>query len=297
MIRWIRKNAPSACLWVALACAAAIPMPGFASDQATLPQDGDQLRGELLRRTAEVGLLPDQTRSILERVDRIEAAELPSRPVLDRYLEGLAKGIPLARIEAVVDQLEERLRDTAREIDRVFPREQFAHASKERLALIDDGAYALALGLPASGLEQAMRLAAAEQGGPKEGTAPVLAVGCLVGGGIEPEASLEVVRTAWNHGYRGEELERLGRDLGSLGRSGHAPASEVVAQIMGMIRSNADRENVFRNLDALCRPATRPGEDPNHMHGPGGPPDNPGGTDSGGHRHHGPHGPGEGGHH
>ena len=31
------------------------------------------------------------------------------RPVLSRYLQGLAKGVPLARIETAVDELELRL--------------------------------------------------------------------------------------------------------------------------------------------------------------------------------------------
>jgi hypothetical protein len=286
------------------------------SAPAAAPPD---LRGELARRAAQVGLTAEETAGIFKRADRIDALGLPVRPIFDRYLEGLAKGVPLIRIEAVVDQLETRLKDAAERVDAVFPRgrttpdrttlNRTTPDREGRLALIDHGAYALGVGVSANGIEQAMRLAAEAHQGPDAGVAPVLATGCLVAGGLKFDVSLDLVRTAWTHGYRGPELEKLGRDLGSLGREGEGPPPAVLDKVLGLIRSGADREMVFRNLDMMRGPGPSgpgyhppgmgPGEDPSQMHGPGGPPENPGHMGPDG-RHHPPpppHGGGGGGHH
>jgi hypothetical protein len=248
---------------------------------------GPDLRDEVVRRAAQKGLKPEQTASILQRADRIQSAELPVRAVLDRYLEGLSKNVPLPLIEEVVDELEVRLHTSADQVDQVFSADRRASDREARLALIDHGAFALAVGVPPDGLGQALRLAASEpQEQLQEAAAPVLAVGCLVAGGLRTEASMDVVRTAWTHGYRGSDLEKLGRDLGGLGSKGQGPPPEVVQRVLGLIRADGDREKLFKDLDQLRGdgppgpgfhpPGTRPGEDPSHMRGPGGPPQDPG---------------------
>ncbi len=259
-------------------------------------QSESDLRDELVRRAAETGLTPQQTQSILARADRLEADGLPAGAVLDRYLEGLAKGIALPRIEAVVDQLEDRLRDSGRRVDAVFPANTPAKTPVNdraaRLALIDHAAYALEVGVPGAVIEQAMRLAAADHEGPAQGQAAVLAMGGLVAGGIKPDVSLDLVSAAWTQGYRGADLEKLGTDLGGLARNGQGPPADVLRQVLDSIRSGADRDKLLRSLDQMLAggpsgpgdhpPGTRPGEDPSDQHGPGGNPSDPGHMGPGG---------------
>jgi hypothetical protein len=263
----------------------------FASAHA---QPLPEVREELQRRGQERGLTPEQVQSILDRASQLEARGLPAASVLDRYLEGLSRGVPLPRIESVVDQLETRLRDSAQRVDLVFPPVQDPNTRAMRLVLIDHCAYAMSVGVPADGLDQAMRLAASGNEGPAAGRAPVLAMSCLMAGGLDASSSLELVRSAWRSGYRGRDLERLGRDLGGLGAQGQGPPPDVLRQVRDSLHSGADRETMLRRLEELRDhegpgpgqhgpPGMRPGDDPSDMRGPGGPPQDPG--------HHGPGGP------
>ncbi|NNC39447.1 MAG: hypothetical protein HKN95_02050, partial [Acidimicrobiia bacterium] len=67
------------------------------------------LLARLIERAAETGIRPDDIGEIGRRARRLSARELPSEPVLDRYLQGFSKGIPLERIHLVADGIEERL--------------------------------------------------------------------------------------------------------------------------------------------------------------------------------------------
>jgi hypothetical protein len=251
------------------------------------------LRGELQRRAAEKGLSPQQSQALLQRLDRVQAADLPLRPVADRYLEGLARGVEFTRLEAAVDRLETRMLESARRVDLLFPPGAGSGTERAtRWTLIDHCTYALAAGVPPQGIEQVMHLAADGNQGPAEGKAAVLAVGCLVAGGIEPGTSVDLVRTAWTHGYRGADLEHLGRDLGSLGSGGQGPPPEVLRRVREVIAAGGDRRDLFRHLEDMRGnhppgpgqhpPGMHPGGDPSMHRGPGGPPQDPG--------HMGPHG-------
>ncbi len=250
------------------------------------------LRAELIRRAAEKGLTADQTKMILDRIDRIAASDLPAAVVLDRYLEGLSKDVPLERITAVIDQLESRLRNSAGWVDEVYGPAFRDRSAPVRLALIDNCAYATAVGVTSDGIVQMMHLAADAHQAPEEGKSAVLAVGCLVGSGLSQSASCDLVRMAWQHGFRGTDLERLGRDVGGLKPDEKGqPPEQVVQRLMDSIRAGAPPQEIFHDLDILRGadspgpgehpPGTRPGEDPSERRGPGGPPADPGHMGSG----------------
>ncbi len=251
-------------------------------------QGQPDLRAELRERAAAAGLAEADRVRMEQHVERIQAADLPVRPVLDRYIQGLAKAVPFSRIESVVDQLETRLRDAADRVDEVFPLARARRDPQVRLALIDDGAYAIGAGVPPTGVAAMLRLAEKEQDGPAAAAAPVLAVGCLAAGGMAPDRSVDFVREAWECGFRGMELERLGRDLAESGRSGQGPPPAALDRIRGMMREGMDRERILRHLDTMRGPdgyrgpGMGPGQDPGQMHGPGGPPRDPGHMGSGG---------------
>ncbi|MFH1833835.1 MAG: hypothetical protein ABH877_02325 [bacterium] len=295
-----RKHAETKPSRVLLAIRLGIALILVMVPMSSVAQGLPDLRAELRERAAEVGLAEADQVRMEQRLVRIEAADLPVRPVLDRYLQGLAKAVPFARIESVVDQLETRLRDAAASIDEVFPPARTGPDPQQRLALIDDGAYALGAGVPPSGVTLALRLAENEQTGPVAAAAPVLVVGCLTASGMAPDQSVDLVREAWGRGFRGMELERLGRDLAGLGRPGQGPPPAAIDRLHEMMREGADRERILRHLDTMHGPdgyrgpGIGPGQDPGQMPGPGGPPHDPGHLGRGGHP---PGGPAPGGPH
>jgi hypothetical protein len=188
----------------------------------------------------------------LNRAEHLAGDRLPVGPVLSRYMQGLAKGIPFARIETVVDGLEAWLVDSARRIDTALPAPADPAGERARLTAIDHGAYALSVGVSEAALDRSIQLAAKESRPVEAAQAPVLALGVLVASGANPEKSWEVVNAAWRNGYRGEDLERLGKALGRLSRDGQGPPAEVMDQVLAQIGSNAGRDRVFEGLDALC---------------------------------------------
>jgi len=268
--------------------------PGIELRSSLEATHGFGLRAELRERAAAAGLAKADRVRMEQHVERIQAANLPVRPVLDRYLQGLAKAVPFSRIESVVDQLETRLRDSADRVDEVFPLVRARRDPQVRLTLIDDGAYAIGAGVPPTGVAAMLRLAEKEQDGPVAAVAPVLAVGCLASSGMAPDWSLDFVREAWECGFRATELERLGRGLAESGRSGQGPPPAAIDRLRGMMREGADRERILRHLDTMRGPdgyrgpGMGPGQDPGQMHGPGGPPRDPGHMGSGGHPSGGP---------
>jgi hypothetical protein len=296
--------------WMALLCLILVGLTAGTAMSAPppagpgAPPTPPDLRDELVRRAAESGLTPEQTQAILQRADQLETSGLPSWGILDRYLEGMAKQIPLPQIEAAVARLEDRLHRAAHSIDQVFPAGPAVagkpspagedESRRARAALIDHGAYALSVGLTPEMLMTAMRFAADEHQGLQEAAAPVLALSCLVNSGAQSSASLELVQVAWSHGLRGTDLEHLGRDLGSLGRDGQGPPPEVLQEVLGWIRAGTEHDRLFKDLDQLRGrgaeqpehpPGMNPGDDPSHIRGPGGPPEDPSHDRPDGHHH------------
>jgi hypothetical protein len=253
------------------------------------------LLADVIIRAHEGGLAPDEIATAIHRAASLAGEELPTHPVLDRYLQGIAKQIPFARIDAVVGGLEVRLRESAAILDETYPRGEAEIARQTRFALIDHCAYALGVGTPADRVRAAISLAAGDGLPPGDARAPVLAMGCLMGGGLGADRSFEVVQEAWRHGYRGVDLEHLGQGLGGLGRPGGAPDPRLIDEVIAHIRSGHEHRALFQLLEELHArerhhgPGDRPEDDPAFMHGPGGHPDAPGRQGPHGHEqgHHG----------
>ncbi len=190
--------------------------------------------------------------ALLRRAERLAGLRLPVEPVLSRYRQGFAKGIPFARIETVVDGLEARLMEAARYLDETLSAPADHEGQRARLTAIDHGAYALGVGVPGGTVERAIRLAVHERRPVDAAQAPVLALGVMAASGVRPEKCWEVVDAAWRNGYRGEDLERLGRAIGRLSRNGQGAPPEVIDQVLAEIVGHAGRDRLFEGLDALC---------------------------------------------
>lgn len=258
-----------------------------------------ELLAALLERAHDAALPSEQAVAILRRVVRIAEAKLPAEPVADKMLQGLTKGVSFDRIVAVVETVEARLVQAALEVDAAFPSARLGDAQvlEARRAAIDHGAFALSAGVSSPALAQSLALVAPEANGLTEADSPLLALGCLAAGGLAVDRSLEVVELAWAQGYHGHDLERLGWNLGGLTRDGEPPSEESLDRVIAWLRAGTSPDVLFHDLDAMHRalghepPGMAPGSDPTHMHGPGGPPHDPGHMGPGGHHREHPRAP------
>jgi hypothetical protein len=256
-----------------LALAGTSPSPGGTDLEAALSAARDRgvegaLLESLVQRAEQQGISAAVTVAWIDRVRSLAENRLPVHPVVSRYLQGLAKGIPPQRIDVVVDRLETRLEEAARHIDARYPMPQDASGRRARLTAIDHGAYVLGLGVSQDHLDRSLTLVSADAPSVRDVQAPILTLGILVASGIAPDKSLEVVDTAWESGYRGENLERLGKALGRRGHEGEPPSIEVVDQVLRLIGSDLTQDEVFQGLDELTGredywlPGLGPGDDP-----------------------------------
>jgi hypothetical protein len=224
---------------------------------------------EVVVRAHECGFSGEELLSLLQRTQHLADRDLPVGPVLSRYLEGMAKGVPYARIDAAAGSLEGLLTSAGEQFNTGFPTAAGEAARRARLASIDHAAYALGLGMSCETLQAPMQLALEDEDPYEAALAPLLTLGILVDSGIEPEASLEVVNLAWTPGYRGDSMERLGVGLGRV-----AADPGAVAEVLDMISSGAAQDRVFEGLDELVdrniglrSPGLSPGEDPGSRRG------------------------------
>jgi hypothetical protein len=185
------------------------------------------------------------------RLASLASRDLPVSPVVSRYLQGVAKGIPAERIDGAIGELEARLQEAARRIDAACSKPPTEAAREARLLAIDHAAYALGLGIPAAQLEHSLVLARNEDHPLEAVQAPVLTLGILVASGIPAERSVQVLDTAWSRGYRGDDLERLGKAVGGLGREGKAPAADLIDRVVALIDRENSPDRVFQGLEDL----------------------------------------------
>ncbi|NNE07907.1 MAG: hypothetical protein HKN20_05025 [Gemmatimonadetes bacterium] len=161
---------------------------------------------------------------------------------------------------------------------------------EERFHLISEGAYALGAGAPAAHVGRVVELGASPESRLPELEGGVLALGCLVSGGVSADRSLEVVETAHHHGMRGPDIARIGRDLGfAVGQSQGPPAHAMVDEVLRLLQEGERMSHIAGYLQTICQggqdraPGTSPMDDPAMMRGPGGSPEHGGRHDSEGH--------------
>ena len=243
---------------------------------------GPDLLAEVLTRSAEEALPDSDLLLIVDHATRLARRDLPAGPVVSRYLQGLSKGVPFPRIQAVTDELDARLATAARRVDASLPAPTDAALRRARLAAIDYGAYALSVGVSEAAFDHSLGLVADEPRPLEALQSPLLTMGVLVSSGVASAKSMEVVDMAWKRGFRGENLERLGKAVGRLSRE-EGSSSNFMGQILAMI-DDSSQERVFQGLDELIgrteggrgNTTIGPGEDPGNRRVPGDRPINPG---------------------
>jgi len=207
----------------------------------------------LLRSLLEKGtpdVLPSETLTAwVEHAGQLAELGLPVNPVVSRYLQGLAKGVPISRIESAVLVLEDRLRQAALLVDALGA--PVSALPSARLITIDHVAYALGLGLPVEEVERSLALAGTEPDPARAAQAPVLTLGILTASGLSHETSFELVATAWDKGYRGDSMERLGKALGTANPEGGAPSQKLVQEVLMLLGEESSQDRFFEGLDEL----------------------------------------------
>lgn len=194
------------------------------------------------------------------QLSSISEQDLPVDAVISRYLQGIAKNVAAPRIDAAVRELHGRLLASAARIDAAYPLARVEDPYARRVA-VDHGAYAIQVGVSEDLLDQSLQLAIADAHPVTEIQAPLLAMGILVSSGIEADRSLTLVSNAWGRGIRGDDLELLGKTVGSFARNGSEDPGSVVDQVMQMLDSDLSSERILQGLDNLDR-ATRDGQLP-----------------------------------
>ncbi len=241
------------------------------------------LFAEFFRRAVETGLTAEQALHVTDTVIRLAEADLPATPVLSRYLQGMAKGVDFSRMDLVAEGVSRRITEAAGRVDKVCATPTTAAGRQARLAAIDHAAYALGLGVTDATLDRSLALVAREKQPLLEVEAPLLTLGLMVAAGVAPDRSQELVSAAWARGFRGGDLERLGKTVGRLSREDGSSPGKVVDRVLAMIQTDDSPERVFQGLDELSgrtgqgdQPAGMGlGDDPTHRRVPGDRPGQP----------------------
>lgn len=246
--------------WILTACLTGLlALPAHVSAQ----EDG-------MTRVREV-FPADAADRIARIVSEAEAEGLPADPVLDKALEGAAKGVPAGRVVAAVSSYAERLRGASRLLgDRPAPDALVAGADA-----LQRGATPEAVGT------------VAERAGDATPAALVV-LGDLVDAGVPVEYALDVVTAALDEGRRGQDLLAMSAVVRRLLRQGTPPglAARAVARTLAGEAPPSGVPPVQLPPQA-AGPPVPPGSGPPGQPGPpdeGGPPGggSPGGGQPGG---------------
>ena len=169
--------------------------------------------------------------------------------MVDRILQGIAKGVMFSRIETVADGVERNLLEAANAVDEIYVRSEPDTLLEERRALVNHSVYALNAGATPVDLGQAL-LFASDAGAPMEDAGAIaIAMGCLLSAGLEPAQSLEFVETAWQHDYRGPVMIELGKAVAMFGQPESPPPEQLVQGLLHQIRRQAEAGDIFQDLE------------------------------------------------
>lgn len=224
-----------------LAAAMTLSAEASAQEEQEEPQRVEQRMTRLQERLGE-----EATERMREIVQRAEQRGVPSGPLLDKALEGAAKGVPAERVTAALSAYADRLGRGAELLGSEAP-------SSEVVAATD----ALSRGVSEEAVREVARAA------PSGGRAiPLVVLGDLAEAGVPVERAVGVVREALERGHAGEALLEVPARVRRMVRQGVSPA-EAADRAPGMVGRAGPPEG-------------RPGSGPGSPHRGGGPPVPPG---------------------
>jgi hypothetical protein len=196
-----RCGAVAAAVLLFAGIAAASPAMDAAAARARAAGVPPEQVGAIVRRANERLVRTDSVVAGLARLEAAARDGLPTGPIADKILEGLAKRVPADRLGPAVDEVVTRLTTARRALGEL----------SERGALVEEAAEALRRGAP---VESLRALSSAARHAPY--------------GAVEPS-----IRELAELGERGVADELAGRALGTLAAKGY-PAS-VIDSISGQL--------------------------------------------------------------
>ncbi|HKK07484.1 MAG TPA: hypothetical protein VKA44_01215 [Gemmatimonadota bacterium] len=235
-----------------------------AAQQGNAPAAQAELGAKLEQVRSSFG--PSVSSQIETLLKQARSAGVPESLVLDKALEGAAKGVQGARVLDALRGYQARLA-RARDI----------LGSSADGSLLVAGADALQKGVPAGAIHSV---------GAAGGRDPMalVALGDLIDAGVPADQAVGLVRKALDGGRRGDQLLDIPSRVRSLMRQGTPPgqAAEAVGKAIGQGTppggppgERGARRGGGRGLEGGARPSGHPG-------GPGGRPGGPGAAGPGG---------------
>lgn len=213
---------------------------------------------ELVRRWEERGYPATAGLAVLATITGAVREDLPASPLLQKAMEGLAKGVPPERIAAVVDQRAGTLREANQLLVTGAPDLMHAEANHRALQALAD---ALFQGAARDDLERVVRQAAEGRGA--EGVRWVEAVSDAVAGmiasGVRSAEAADLAMLRLARAGSPEEVRHLAGEALALRRAGVSPS-----QLVERLRGGVERQTP----PSLGPPA---GRSPDRPHRPPGP--------------------------
>lgn len=177
---------------------------------------GALLAQELARDRAREALPPEVFREIETMANAAGEEGLPTEPLFNKALEGLAKGVPEGRLLPALDAYAGRLRMANR---------AFGIHANEPLTVA--GADALQRGVGAEALRS---LSQGEEGSPGPSPMAVLVLAELVESGVPADRALGVLREALRNRTRERRMLEISGEVRRLMRQGQSP-QEAAEQV------------------------------------------------------------------
>jgi hypothetical protein len=195
--------------------------------------------------------------ALIRVADEAAAKGLPSAPVVNKIREGIAKGVPPARINPVVQQLVEHLQTA----DGIVREGQVPAAAAERAAAVTLLAEALGAGVTPAEVRDLRRQAQAAGQPPMPAEAVASAargLGFIKDARLPVADGSAVIAEAARRGFRGSDLLDLGREIKR--RETDYQSGRVTLRGLRDAIARGDRlERLFPDRPAnVDRPAGRP---------------------------------------
>jgi hypothetical protein len=230
------------------AIAAALVVPATAAAQG-LPTSE---REALIRAFADRGGRATDLYPLLGVADQVAASGLPSAPVTNKIREGLAKGIPVSRIEPVARQIASHLTAADRLLRDLGPN------PADRMAAITLLAESFGVGVTDAevrALHQQTRASGATLS-PDATAAAAKALGFIKDAKLSATDGAAVVAEAARRGYRSQEMVDLGREIKRRERS-YQEGRESLRSLREAIARGDRPEQLFPEArpDRVERPA------------------------------------------
>jgi len=271
----------------------------------------EQMR-TVVERARRAGLSNDATASLLDPVVTLAENDLPAGPLLSKTLEGLAKQVPAARMQPVLQQYRRHTEQAGQLVGRWTQRaevrqllgadtapEDASQASEGRTRLITVITEARQQGVSPTNIESFLSgLSEGVERRPvsmSEVAAAVNVLPDLPGNGASPEASTQLLTAALDAGYSPESLRQLPSALQSARQNSNRPIDALARGTAQAIARGTPATSVLQSLFQGTFPGGGPpagvgngppgqgsGKPPNsggpdNPPGNGGPPGDPGG--------------------